>query len=49
LRALAAGGVEFASPPNSPRAKSGTVFFLHDEAKKEWLAWQAKIPLSGEK
>jgi paraquat-inducible protein B len=49
LRALAAGGVEFASPPNSPRAKSGTVFFLHDEAKKEWLAWQSKIPLAAEK
>jgi paraquat-inducible protein B len=49
LRSLATGGVEFASPPNSPRAKSGTVFFLHDEPKKEWLAWQPKIPLAGEK
>jgi paraquat-inducible protein B len=49
LRALAAGGVEFASPPNSPRAKSGTVFFLHAEAKKEWLAWQPKVPLPPEK
>jgi paraquat-inducible protein B len=49
LRALATGGVEFASPPGSPRAKSGTVFFLHDEAKKEWLAWQPKIPIAGEK
>jgi paraquat-inducible protein B len=49
LRALATGGVEFASPPSSPRAKSGTVFFLHDEPKKEWLAWQPKIPLAVEK
>jgi paraquat-inducible protein B len=49
LRSLATGGVEFASPPNSPRAKGGTVFFLHDEPKKEWLAWQAKIPLAPEK
>jgi paraquat-inducible protein B len=49
LRALATGGVEFASPPNSPRAKPGTAFFLHDEPKKEWLAWQPKIPLAAEK
>ena len=49
LRALAAGGVEFASPPSSPRAKSGTVFFLHDEPKKEWLAWQPKVRLAAEK
>jgi paraquat-inducible protein B len=49
LRALATGGIEFASPPNSPRAKAGTVFFLHDEPKKEWLAWQPKIPIAPEK
>jgi paraquat-inducible protein B len=49
LRALATGGVEFASPPNSPRAKPGTVFFLHEEPKKEWLAWQPKIPLASDK
>lgn len=49
LRALATGGVEFASPPNSPRAKAGTAFFLHDEPKKEWLGWQARIPLAAEK
>jgi paraquat-inducible protein B len=49
LRALATGGVEFASPPNSPRAKPGTAFFLHGEPKKEWLGWQAKIPLPPEK
>ena len=46
FRALVTGGVEFASPPNSGRAKPGTVYFLHPEAKKEWLAWapQIKIP-----
>jgi paraquat-inducible protein B len=49
LRSLATGGVEFASPPSSPRAKSGTVFFLHAEPKKEWLAWQPRIPLAAEK
>ena len=49
LRALAAGGVEFASPPNSPRAKAGTVFFLLGEAKKEWLACQPKLPHGAEK
>jgi paraquat-inducible protein B len=49
LRALATGGIEFASPPDSPRAKPGTAFFLHGEPKKEWLAWQPKIPLQAEK
>jgi paraquat-inducible protein B len=49
LRALATGGVEFASPPGSPRAKPGTVFFLYEEPKKEWLAWQPKIPIAPEK
>ncbi len=49
LRALAAGGVEFASPPGSPRAKGGTVFFLHGEPQPAWLGWQAKIPLPKEK
>ena len=46
FRALVTGGVEFASPPNSGRAKPGTVYFLHPEAKKEWLAWapQIRIP-----
>jgi paraquat-inducible protein B len=49
LRSLAAGGVEFASPPGSPRAKPGRIFFLHDEAKKEWLGWQPKTPPAAEK
>ncbi len=46
MRVLVTGGVEFASPPNTARAKPGTVFFLHDEPKKEWLAWTPRIPLA---
>jgi paraquat-inducible protein B len=49
LRAFITGGVEFASPPGTPRAKPGTVFFLYDEPKKEWLAWAPKIPIPAEK
>jgi len=46
VRSLVTGGIEFATPSEkAPRVKSGTVFFLHDEAKKEWLNWTAKIPL----
>lgn len=46
LRALVTGGIEFASPPNSGRAKAGTVFFLHPEPKKEWLAWAPQIRIA---
>ena len=46
LRALVTGGVEFASPPDSARAKAGTVFFLYEQPKKEWLAWAPKIKLA---
>jgi paraquat-inducible protein B len=46
FRALVTGGVEFATPPNSGRAKPGTVFFLHAEAKKEWLAWAPQIKIA---
>jgi paraquat-inducible protein B len=46
LRALVTGGIEFASPPNSGRAKGGTVFFLHSEAKKEWLGWAPQIKIA---
>jgi paraquat-inducible protein B len=49
LRSVITGGIEFATPPGTARAKSGTVFFLHDEPKKEWLAWVAKIPIAPEK
>jgi paraquat-inducible protein B len=46
LRALVTGGAEFASPPNSARAKPGTVFFLHAEPKKEWLGWAPQIKIA---
>lgn len=49
LRALVTGGIEFATPPGTARVKPGTIFFLYDEPKKEWLAWTPKIPLSGDK
>jgi paraquat-inducible protein B len=49
LRAFITGGIEFATPPGTPRAKPGTVFFLHSEPKKEWLAWAPKIPIPPEK
>jgi paraquat-inducible protein B len=45
LRALAVGGIEFASPEGSPHAKSGTVFFLHNAPQPAWLAWNPKIPI----
>lgn len=46
LRAIATGGVEFATPSEkAPRARPGTVFFLHDKPKDEWLAWVPRIPL----
>jgi paraquat-inducible protein B len=45
LRSFITGGIEFASPPGTARAKPGTVFFLHDQPKKEWLAWAPKIPI----
>ena len=49
LRSFLTGGIEFATPPGTPRAKPGTVFFLYSEPKKEWLGWAPKIPLGGEK
>jgi len=49
LRSFITGGVEFATPPGTARAKQGTVFFLHDEPKKEWLAWAPKIAIPREK
>jgi paraquat-inducible protein B len=46
LRTLYTGAIEFATPSeNAARVKTGTVFFLHDKPKDEWLAWSAKIPL----
>ena len=47
LRTLFTGAVEFATPSEkAPRAPAGTVFFLHDKPKDEWLNWSAKIPLA---
>lgn len=48
IRTLVTGGIEFASPESSPRAKGGTVFFLHESPRKEWLAWNARIPIAKE-
>jgi paraquat-inducible protein B len=46
LRTLYTGAIEFATPSEkAPRAKSGTVFFLHDKPKDEWLNWSPKISL----
>jgi paraquat-inducible protein B len=49
LRAFLSGGIEFATPPGTRRAKPGTVFFLYGEPKKEWLGWAPKIPIPPEK
>jgi len=46
LRAIATGGIEFATPSEkAPRVKAGTVFFLYDKPKEEWLAWLPRIPI----
>ncbi|HET7198306.1 MAG TPA: MlaD family protein [Burkholderiales bacterium] len=49
LRALAVGGIEFASPEGSPRAKPGVAFPLHTAPKREWLAWNPRLPIGKEK
>ncbi len=49
LRAFITGGIEFATPPGTARARQGAVFFLYEEPKKEWLAWAPKIPIAPEK
>jgi paraquat-inducible protein B len=49
LRAFITGGIEFATPPGTGRAKQGTVFFLHEEPKKEWLSWAPKIAIPPER
>jgi paraquat-inducible protein B len=48
IRSLVTGGIEFASPEKSPPAKAGTVFFLHDAPRKEWLGWNARISIAKE-
>ena len=46
LRAIATGGIEFATPSEkAARVKPGAVFFLHDEPKPEWLSWLPRIPV----
>lgn len=46
LRTIATGGIEFATPSaKAPRVKPGTVFFLHDKPKDEWLSWLPRIPV----
>jgi paraquat-inducible protein B len=46
LRSIATGGIEFATPSEkAPRVKPGTVFFLHEKPKDEWLAWLPRIPV----
>jgi len=50
LRSLVQGGVEFATPSaKAPRARAGTVFFLHDAPKDEWLNWEPHLKLAPEK
>jgi paraquat-inducible protein B len=49
LRSFVTGGIEFATPPGTKRARPGTVFFLYNEPKPEWLAWAPKIPIPKEK
>jgi len=47
LRSLVTGGIAFATPedPNAVPVKDGTIFPLHDQPEKEWLAWRPKIPI----
>lgn len=46
LRAIATGGIEFATPSaKAARVKPGTVFFLHEAPKEEWLSWLPRIAL----
>jgi paraquat-inducible protein B len=50
LRAIATGGIEFATPSaKAARVKPGTVFFLYDAPKDEWLSWLPRIALPADK
>jgi len=50
LKSLAYGGIEFATPPDmGPRIKTGHVFKLNAEPRKEWLSWTPEISLSPSK
>lgn len=46
LRSLVTGGIEFASPPEAKPAKPGTVFFLYEQPKKQWLSWAPRIKIA---
>jgi paraquat-inducible protein B len=46
FRSLITGGIEFATPPGTARAKPGAVFFLHEQPKKEWLGWAPPIKIA---
>ena len=49
LRTLYTGAIEFATPSEkAPRVKPGSVFFLYDKPKDEWLNWSPKIALGGQ-
>jgi len=43
LRSLLAGGIEFASPPQSAPVKPGSRFVLHESPRPQWLAWAPAI------
>ena len=50
LRSIATGGIEFATPSEkAARVRPGTVFFLHDKPKDEWLSWLPRIPVPAPK
>lgn len=47
LRTLLSGGVAFATPEKNmgEQAQNSYEFVLHDESKKDWLAWAPTIPI----
>ena len=50
LKSFVAGGIAFATPPEArPKpVKEGALFQLHEEPKKDWLAWRPEIPIAPE-
>ncbi len=50
LRALATGGVAFATPddPKARPAKDGTVFRLNEQPAKDWLAWRPGFAIAAD-
>jgi paraquat-inducible protein B len=50
LRTLFTGAIEFATPSEkAQRVAPGTVFFLYDKPREEWLNWSPRIPLAERK